>query len=234
VPTATIDREDPAGRAQLAVERFERRQRTARTAIALGLFALAGLGPVVAAPVATVGAIIASLFLVGCGVAVWPWTWSDAQREHHTASAIWVQARPTAIGEEPWTRYAAWARAGDDHVELVLISQAGADSEPTGPSPFTLTVKQRLDPDAVGDAAVAMEALREEAAALEARAHERHLEAVAAAARKPYDDALRAVDEAAAEHQRHAETQMRRELAEQEAAERRAQAAAVARALRRP
>jgi hypothetical protein len=234
VPTPTIDREDPADRAQLAVERFERRQRTARTAIALGLFALAGVGPVVAAPDATIGAIVASLFLVGCGVAVWPWTWSDAEREHHTAAAIWAQARPTAIGEEPWTRYAAWANADNGDVDLVLISRAGAADPHRAPSPYAMTVKRRLDPDAVGDAAVAMEALRDEAGELEARAHEAHIEAVAAAARKPYDDALRAVEEAADAHQRHAEAVMRHELAKEQAAERRAQADAVARALRRP
>jgi hypothetical protein len=69
---------------------------------------------------------------------------------------------------------------------------------------------------------------------LEARAQEQYLEADAATARKPYDDALHAAEEAADAHQRNAEIQMRRELAEQDAAERRAQADAVARALRRP
>jgi hypothetical protein len=79
-----------------------------------------------------------------------------------------------------------------------------------------------------------MERLRAEAAEREARARERHAERVAAAARKPYDDALRAVEAAAEAEQRRAEEHMRRELAAQEAAERRAQASAVARALRRP
>ena len=240
-----IDRDDPEGRAQLAVDAFARRDRTTRVASALGLFALAGLGPwlagVIDDPGPTFGTILASLLFVGCGVAVWPWTWSDAEREHHAHAAIWAQVRPTAEQDVPWTRYAAWANANEDHVELVLISRAGSADTAVSPSPFTLTVKRRLDPDALEDAAVAMQALHEEAAELEARAHERHLATVATAARKPYHDALRAVDDALRgvepagdEHQRHAEIEMRHELAEEHAAERRAQAAAVARALRRP
>lgn len=234
---ATIDRDDPDGRAQLAVGEFARRQRAARVAGALALFALAALGPFLAGTVGdgapTFGAVLASLLLVGCGVAVWPSSWSEAEHAHHTLAAIWAQARPTASPDAPWTRYAAWANATDDHVELVLISRVGSADDTAAPSPFTMTVERRLDPDAVGDAAVAMEALRDRAAELEARAHEQHLEAVAAAERKPYDDALRAIDEAADAEQQRAEIEMRRELAEQEAAERRAQAAAVARALRR-
>ena len=229
-----IDRDDPAGRAQLAVARLERRQRMTRVAGALALCALAAIGPVLAAPVATVAAIVASLFLLGCAVAVWPWPWSPAEREHHQAAAVWAQARPAAAEDEPWTRYATWATAGDAHVELVLIRRAGTAETATGPSPYTVTVKQRLDPDATAEAAIAMEALREQASALETRAHEQHLEALAAAARRPYDDALRAVDDAATQAQRRSEVEMRRELADEQAAERRAQAAAVARALRRP
>ena len=72
-----------------------------------------------------------------------------------------------------------------------------------------------------------MEALRQEAAELETRAYERHRDAV-----KP-DDAVRALDPAADDHQRRAELQMLREVAAEETAERRAQASAVARALRR-
>jgi len=57
---------------------------------------------------------------------------------------------------------------------------------------------------------------------------------MAVSARKPYDDGLREVEENGAAEQRRAEAAMRRELADQDAAERRAQASAVARALRRP
>jgi hypothetical protein len=80
-----------------------------------------------------------------------------------------------------------------------------------------------------------MEALRAEAAELEANAYERHLAALAALAasgRRP-DDAQHAVQETAEDHRRRLEAQLNHEVAEEAAAERRAQADAVARALRR-
>ena len=76
-----------------------------------------------------------------------------------------------------------------------------------------------------------MQALREQAAASETRAYERHRDTVGAAV-KP-DGAVRALDPATDEHQRRAEVEMLREVAAEEAGERRAQASAVARALRR-
>jgi hypothetical protein len=239
-----LDCDDPAGRAQLAVDAFARRERSTHLASALGLFVLTGLGAllaVIADPAPTFGMILASLLFVGCSIAVWPWAWSGAEREHHAHAAIWAQVRPAAVQDVAWARYAAWANANQDHVELVLIQRAGSVDTAMSPSQFTLTVKRRLDPDAIADAAVAMQALREQAAELEARAHEQHLATVATAARKPYHDALHAVDDAlrgaepaADKHQGHAEIEMRHQLAEEHAAERRAQAAAVARALRRP
>jgi hypothetical protein len=233
------DRSDPAVRAALAVGAFERRQGAVRAAIAFALLGLAGVGPFVAAPLtgdpgATVGAVVASVLLAGSAVAVWPWDWSDAEREHQTLAAIWAQARGDGGRQTPWDRYAAWARADGERVELVLITRSGAAAATAAPSPYELKVVERVDGDAIVEATAAMERLRGEAADLEARARERYAAAAAAAARKPYDDALREVEEAAEAEQRRAEARMRRELAEQEAAERRAQAAAVARALRRP
>ena len=114
----------------------------------------------------------------------------------------------------------------------MLVSRRGTADEAVAASPFTLTVKRRLDPDEVDDAADAMEALRQEAAELETRAYERHRDTVAAAGRRP-DDA-RTRGEPADDHQRRPEPQMLREVAAEAAAERRAQASAVARALRRP
>src|SRR4051794_3003847 len=141
----TIDRDDPEGRAQLTLREFARRQRSARVVGALALSALAGLGPLLAGTVGdgapSFGAVLASLLLVGCGVAVWPWTWSEAERQHHTMVAIWAQARPTASPDVPWTRYAAWANATDDHVELVLITRVGSADDAAAPSPFAMTVE---------------------------------------------------------------------------------------------
>jgi hypothetical protein len=236
------DRSDPEVRAALSLRRFERGQRGRRVVAAFALFALAAGGPFAAAPVAgapgaTVGAVVASALLAGIGVAIWPWTWSAQEREHHRLAAVWAQARAAAGERTPWDRYAAWAEADGEHVRLLLIRQAGTagDADAAGaPSPFSASRVKRLDGEAIADATIAMEDLRAEAASLEARARQRHAEAVAAAARKPYDDALRAVDRSAAAEQRRAEAEMLEDVARQEAARRRAQAAAVARALRRP
>ena len=235
-----VDRSDPAERAASRVRDFERRQRWSRVIWALTLFALASLGPLVAAgiagdPGATVGAVVGAALLTGCGVVVWPWTWSDAERRHHDLAAIWHEARAGADETTPWDRYAAWAREDGERIELLQIRRAGlGESEAAAPSPFSVKVVRRLDAEAIADAAIAMDALRDDVAALEARARQDHADAQAAAARRPYVDALREVDETASAEQRHAEAEMLRELAATEAAERRAQAAAVARALRRP
>lgn len=234
-----IDRSDPEVRAELALARFERGQFGRRVVVALLLFGIALVGPFIAAPIvgdpgATVGAIVASVLLAGSAVAIWPWDWSTGEREHHRLAAIWGEARADDGTETPWDRYAAWAEADDEHVELLLLKRIGTAAEAPDPSPFSVKRIQRLAAEDVFEATAAMEGLRAEAADLESSARERHAEALAAAERKPYDDALREVERTAAAEQRRAEAQMRRELAEQEAAERRAQASAVARALRRP
>jgi hypothetical protein len=234
-----IDRSDPAVRASLALRGLERRQRASRIICALVLAALAAIGPFVAGPLtgqagATFGAVVAAVLFAGSAVVIWPWSWSKAEREHHTNTAIWAQARPEAETEVAWDRYAGWARADDDQVRLVLIRRAGTAGEDALPSPFSVTAFESFDAEAMLEATEAMERLRTEAAQREADARDRHERALAAAARKPYDDALRDVDENAADEQRRTEAEMRTELAAQEAAERRAQASAVARALRRP
>jgi hypothetical protein len=237
VTTTEIDRSDPAVRAELALRDAEQEHRGRRTLVGLVLAAVAVAGPFVAAPLtggpgATIGTIVASVLCAGCAVVVWPWRWSAAEREHHRLAAIWAQARPGTEEPTAWDRHAAWARERDGTVELLLVTRAGRGH--SAPSPYTATVVETFAAEAVVAATAAMERVRADAAEREARGHERHLEAVAAAARRPYDDALRRVDDDAAAAQRRAEAEMRHELAREEAAERRAEAAAVARALRRP
>lgn len=228
------DRTDPEVRAAACVRAFERRQRRTRKAAGVVLGGAAAVSPFLAAPLggegATVGAVLGALLLAGCAAAVWPWSWSAQERRHHELTAIWAQARGDTNTSVPWDRYAAWAGADGDHVELVLVRLAGATDDP---SPLSTEVVVRLDPDDVAAAASAMEQLRERATAMETRARERYLEGVTAAERRAHEEALSRVDAAADEHRRQAEEQMRRELAAEEAAERRAHAAAVARALRR-
>lgn len=229
-----VDRTDPGVRAAVRLLAFEHRQRRTRTAAGVVLGGAAVVSPFLAAPLtgdpgATVGAVVGALLLAGWAAAVWPWAWSADERRHHELKALWAQARGDSDMSVPWDRYAAWAGADGDHVELVLLRAATTDD----PSPLSAEVMHRIDPDDVAGAASAMEQLRERAAAMEMRARERYLECRSAAERRAHEEALRHVDAAAAEHHRQAEEQMRRELAAEEAAERRAQAAAVARALRR-
>jgi hypothetical protein len=235
----TPDRSDPAVRARRQLERFERDERGARILVAVVLVTLAAIGPLVAEPIAgdpgaTWGAIVASLFLVGCSVAIWPWAWSQAERDHHRLAAIWAEARPDAADPTPWSCHAAWAQADGERVDLLHITRAGSADDGFLRGSFSEVVSRSLDADAIAAAATAMEALREHAAREEQEARDRHHGQLAAAARKPLDDALREIDETAETDKRRAEEQMRAELAQQDAAERRAQAEAIARALRRP
>ena len=115
-----IDRDDPAVRARLAVHDFERRERTARIAKALGLFALAGLGPWLAGPVPGEPvhrwSRLTSLYLSPSAWPSRPWTWSQAERQHHAAAAMFGAdcGRPRAT-TPPWTRYGVWVIADGQH-----------------------------------------------------------------------------------------------------------------------
>ncbi len=79
-----------------------------------------------------------------------------------------------------------------------------------------------------------MEALRKACEDRELAARQALFDAQLLGERQADDEALAAVDTAAARAQREADEQMRREVEAQDAAERRAQAAALAEALRRP
>ena len=175
------DRSDPAVRASLRLLSAERRHRMGRVSAALALFACAVIGPLVAQPLAgdpgaTVGAIIASILLIGCGVMAWPWRWSDSEREHHTVAAVWAEARADAADPTPWTRFAAWAEARSDRVDLILVSHAGSAGSESVVGSFSKVVIRTVDADAIAEAATAMEALREEAARREERAQQRYRE----------------------------------------------------------
>ena len=228
------DRTDPDVRAAARVCAFERRQRRARKAAGVLLGGAAAVSPFLAAPLsgdgATVGAVLGALVLAGCAAAVWPWSWSPQERRHHELTAIWAEARWDTDASVPWDRYVAWAGAEGDQVQLVLVRLAGSTDDP---SPLSTEVVGCLDPDDVAGAAREMEQLCERATAMETGAREQYLEARSAADRRAHEEALSDVDAAADEHRRQAEEQMRREVAAEEAAERRAQAAVVARALRR-
>lgn len=234
------DRSDPAVRAAVRLERLEARDQTARVTKALMLGVVAIVAPLTAAPItgdpgATVGAIVGGLLALALAVAVWPYEWSVEERRHRELEAIWRELRSDADAGVPWERYGAWAEPVEDAVQLVLVTCAPAAPRVGGaPSPYSRRVVRRLDPDDVAAAAQAMEELRADAAQRELRAQQRYEQANLEAQRQTDDRTLREIDETAAADLRAREQQLEREFAEQQAAERRAQAEAVARALRRP
>ena len=235
--TTAPDDSDPA----TGVERLRARERRRRVRAGLLLGALAAVAaftaaPLIGSPGATVGGVVAAIILSLLAIATWPSEWSDTERAHHELAFIWRQARADAGDEQvAWERCAAWAEPVGEEVELQLIcceSIAGRVAD--APSPFSRLIVRRLNAEDIEAAAEAMQQLRDEAAERERQARERHeLDRVRADGRA-YDEQLSAIDDQAAAELAAREQRLRREFAEQEAAERRMQAEAVARAIRRP
>ena len=158
-----------------------------------------------------------------------PAPWTPAERRHRRLEAIWRSLRSDLDADVPWARHVAWAEPDGEHVVLSLVTR-----HPGEPARYDERTAQRLDPEDVEAVAEAMEALREEAAEREAQAREAWHAQAAEADRLRHAQALRAIDAAGRAELDRRDAQLRREVAEQERAERRAQARAVAEALRRP
>ena len=222
------DRSDPAVRAaaRLAHTRAsERRNRklAAVTLVLAGLLAVLAAEPITGEPGATVGAVVGALLLTALAVAVWPWTWSEAETKYHELDSIWHELRTDAARRVEWDRYAAWAEARGSSIRLILLRCAPAGEQLGGaPNPYSTEFRHGIDAENITHAVTAMEALREKAADLELQAEQRVHQA-----------RLDAIDRATNAAIRADERDARDELAAQEAVERRAQAEAVARALRR-
>jgi hypothetical protein len=242
--TSTVDeskdKSDPGARAAARLGAQLRAQRRGRIG---GSFALVLLGvalvvaaqPLTGVAGARVGAIVAALSLIGVAVAVWPWTWSRAELRHHQLDSIWRELRPDAELGVPWERYAAWAEAGPESVQLQLIRcEPGRPRVGGAPSPLSRTRVRRLDPDDVARAAEAMEALRAQASQCEQAARERYTQHQLESERRRHEARLAAIDDELDQAVKAGEERARREIAEQEAADRGAQAETVARSLRRP
>jgi hypothetical protein len=237
ISTTVTERSDPAA----GVEHLRASERRRRITAGLVLGALAAAvafaaGPLTGSPGASVGAVVAAIVLCLLTVAIWPTEWSDNERAHHELSLIWRQARVDPDDEHvAWERYAAWAEPSGEDVELQLIGCAPvAENTADPPSPFSRLVVRRLSGEDMERAADAMEQLRDEAADRELRARERHELADVEAANRASDERLGEIDREAAAELEARERRLRREFAEREAAERRAQAEALARALLRP
>jgi hypothetical protein len=237
---AARDLSDPGARAAARLAAQLRAHRGGRIGGSLSLALLGVVLVVTAEPLtgvagARVGAVIAALCLIGLAAAVWPWTWSPAEHEHHQLDSIWREVRTDAELEVPWERFAAWAEAGPKSVHLQLIRCAPGQPRAGGaPSPFSRTRGPRLDPDDVAGAAEAMEALRARASEREQAARERHSQHQLESELRRHEGRLAAIDHELEQAVKAGEERARREAAEQEAADRRAQADAVARSLRRP
>lgn len=232
-----VDRSDPGVRAAAALRRRRQRDEMVRLGVGSLLVAVAVIGTILTA--SYIGELAIAVGLAGlalCAVAyvIWPWTWSPAELRHWRLDAIWHEARreaPTA----PWKQYVAWAEADDGNVRLMLLCRnPRAPIAAQAPSPYAIGRRVVVDPEDVGDAAVAMEKLRAEAERLEEAARRRHLADIASAEVRRDDEALAAVERQAAAEQQEAERRMRAELAAERKEERRAQADAVARSLRKP
>ena len=183
---------------------------------------------------ATVGAVVGALLLPALAAAVWPAPWTNAESTHRELESIWHELRTDAAQRVEWDRYAAWAEAKADGVELSLVRCAPARPQLAGaPSPYSRGRRQRIDADDIARATAAMEALRAKAADLELEAERRYHQRQIDAERQAHQSRLDAIERDAEAAIQAGEQQARRELAAQEAAERRAQADAVARALRR-
>ena len=233
------DRSDPAVRAAARLALVRTRERRVRTLTALVCAVLAPVGVLAAEPItgdpgATIGAVVGAVLLAALAVAAWPWRWTEAESIHRELESIWHEARHDAGERVTWERYAAWAEAHADRVQLMLVRCAPACPQAAGaPSPYSRELRQLLDAEDVEQAAAAMEALRDDAAGLELEAERRYRRGRLDAARQPRGTRLDATDRAPRAVSEAAEAQARSDLAEQRADERRAQADAVARALRR-
>jgi hypothetical protein len=237
---AARDQSDPGARAaaRLAAQLHAHRRGRIGGSLALALLGVAlvvAAEPLTGVAGARVGAVVAALCLIGLAVVVWPWTWSRAEHEHHQLDSIWREVRTDAGLEVPWERYAAWAEAEPESVQLQLIRCAPGRPRAGGaPSPFSRKRLRQLDPDDVAGAAEAMEAVRARASEREQAARERHTQRQLESEWRRHEARLAAIDRELEQAVEAGEEQARREVADQEAADRRAQAEAVARSLRRP
>ena len=235
------DRSDPGDRAAADVDRRRRHERALRTTAAVTAGALAAVAPPVAATSlgegGTVGAVMGAVVLLACAIVVWRQPWSRAEADHLRLAAIWRQARPEADDDVPWDRFAAWAQADGERVALLIVGCRGtaAGTTPSDPpSPYSQRLHEHVDGGDPAAATEAMERLREHVRHLEAQARADHAASLAAAERRRHDEALHRLDVDADAELRRREAEMRREIEAGDAAERRSEADAVARALRRP
>jgi len=195
----------------------------------------AGAQPLTGSPGATVGGIVGAIMLVTLGVAVWPQPWSSQEERHHECDTIWHEVRGDAEVEVGWTRFAAWVTADGDSLRLQLLRREPSAQRVRGaPSPYSFEQVRSIPAEDIALAAEAMEQLRADAQSREESSRQQMAENLDRAERLALKRTLRGIDDASEAEISRREEALREEVAAQESAERRAQAEAVARSLRRP
>jgi hypothetical protein len=191
-------------------------------------------GPLTGSPGATVGAAVAALLALTVAVAIWPAEWAPEEFEHRRLDSIWRELRSDADRFVPWERYAAWAESANGSVVIGLLQLIPVDTlVADAPSPYRWSERQRLAADDIAAAAEVMEALRNEASELELTTERLWREAQEEAELRAHEERLAGIDREAQAHAEDRDAAIRREMDQQEAADKRAEAEAVARALRR-
>lgn len=227
-------------RAAQALAARRRRENLVRTAVGLVLFGLAilvpaGAEPVTGDPGATVGGVVTAILFMTLAVAVWPQPWSPGEAQHRELDAIWHEVRTDADEEVAWPRFAGWVQADGERLRLQMLRRDPAANGLGGaPSPYLREDVRRIAADDIELATAAMEQLRTDAQAREESARRDLDDQNTRAERVAHERALQNIDDASAAEIRAREEELKQEMAAQDAAERRAQAAAVARSLRRP
>jgi hypothetical protein len=233
------DRGDPAVRAADRLQRLRRSDRRRRLVGAGALVAAASAGvalaqPLTGSPGATLGALVAGLGMLAIAIAIAPHEWSGAEVRHHELDSLWRELRSDADQEVPHRRFAAWAAAHGHEVRLSTLERSPGEPRLHGaPSPYTLTHEQAFDADSLADAASAMEKLRVRASRREEASRVARERELLHDERLAHERRLSEVEAEATAYAAEREAELRRRDEERLAAEREAQAEALARALRR-
>jgi hypothetical protein len=235
----TVDRGDPGVRAGDRLARARRRDRRRRLIAAGALVAAASAAvalaqPLTGSPGATLGAVVGGLAMLAIAVAIAPHEWADAEARHHELESLWRELRSDADREVPHRRFAAWAAPHGQEVRLSTLERSPSGHRLHGaPSPYTLTHEQTFDADSLAAAADAMEQLRAKAAGREEASRAAHQRKLLLDERRAHERRLHDVEAETATYAAEREAELRRRDEERFAAEREAQAEALARALRR-
>lgn len=181
---------------------------------------------------AVVGGLTALALCWALARAAWPVAPSPEELTHRELERIWHQVRPVFEADPPWSLWVAWATPAGDAVELSLLERRPASGRVVGgaPSPYVCHAVTRVDPEDVEGAAEAMEQLRADAVEREERGRQAFRARNREVEDRAHRDALEEIEQRTRAYADAQETKLKAEIA----AERAAQAEAVARAIREP